>query len=220
MNLQHGPKIRSLTSTESLASLESWRNNVLYGLRLNPDFRPYLRENYKFGRKTKGKPCRDLTDEKETATIRNAATDREEVVERVVKTKEDKAVEVDILLDQIANYASTVPRNDITKESDSLAEVWKKIRQFYNKQQTGSSLNDVWNVRREADETPQALFGRMKQMYDDNLLTPDGINHIDGAVTEEEELTPTLHNTIILHWMQTLHPELRDLVTEIYHPTP
>ena len=50
-NLVHGPKIRTLTTSESVATLESWKANVIYGLRLNPDFRPYLEDDCVFGRK-------------------------------------------------------------------------------------------------------------------------------------------------------------------------
>ena len=208
-NLAHGPKVRSLTPKESLATIECFKNNVLYGLRLNPDFRPYLAENFIFGKKTRTNPYRDLTDDITTATD----DDNHEVI-TVIKSKEDKSVEVDWLLDQISNYAPNIPRNDIVKDSKSLNEVWQKIRLHYNKQQAGSLLNEVWNIKREIDETPQALFARIKQMYDDNLLTRDGLIHIEGTVTEDEELSPTLHNNIILHWLQVLHPELRELVTQ------
>ena len=50
-------------------------------------------------------------------------------------------------------------------------------------------------------------------MYDDNLLKQGGLVYID-QINEDEELSPTLHNTIILHWLQILHPKLRDLVTQ------
>ena len=207
-NLKHGPKVRCLTQNETLATLESWKNNVLYGLRLNPDFKPYLHETCIFGRKTRNKPNRDLADDIKVEVI------NDQDVTTVLKAKEDKSVEVDWLLDQVANYAPNIPRNDITKDSKSLNEVWQKIRQYYNKQQAGSLLNDVWNVKREIEETPQALFGRMKQLYDDNLLTTDGLQYVEGRVDEDEELSPTLHNTIILHWLQVLHPELRDRITQ------
>lgn len=215
-NLQHGPKVRTLSAKETLSTLESWRSTVIYGLRLNPDFRPYLKEGVTFGKRTRNKPYRDLTDDIKTEKQKVKVNDQEveQDVDIVVKCKEDKAVDVDLLLEQIANYAPNIPRNDITKDCKSLGEVWQRIRQFYNKQQAGSLLNEVWNIRREVEESPQALFSRMKQIYDENLLTTDGLYHVDGKVDEDEELSPTLLNTIILHWLQTLHPELRDLVSQ------
>ena len=40
------------------------------------------------------------------------------------------------------------------------------------------------------------------------------MKYIDAPLTEDEELSPTLHNTIILQWLDLLHPQLRDLVTQ------
>ena len=206
-NLYSGPKIKALTPTETFASLESWKANVIYGLRLNKDFQPYLAEGYIFGKKSRAKPYRDLQDDVKTERVNDAD------VVTVTTPKSEKAVIVDLMLDQIANWASCIPRNDITRDCSSLSDVWRRIRQFYNKQITGSLLNDVWNIKRQSEETPQALFSRLKQMVDDNLLTTDGLNHIDGKVSEDEELSPTLHNYLVLHWLQLLHPDLRDLVT-------
>ena len=211
-NLYHGPKVRCLTTKETLSTLETWRQTVIYGLRLNADFRPYLNEGARFGKKSKARPYRELNDDVKVEKVTVNEVEQELVT--VVKSKEDKIVDVDLMLEQIANYATNIPRYDITRDSASVSEVWQKIRQYYNIQQAGSLLNDVWNVKREYEESPQALFGRMKQLYNDNLLTTDGLIHVDGAVSEDEEMSPTLHNTIILHWLQVLHPELRDLVTQ------
>jgi hypothetical protein len=184
---------------------------VLYGLRLNPDFKPFLKDNFEFGRKTKNTPFRNLTADTITVTEKVGTEDVE--TEKETVSAEEKADIVDLLLEQISNYAPTVPRNDIVKDSKSLKEVWTKIKLHYNKQQAGSLLNECWKVKRESDETPQALFSRLRQMYDENLLTEDGLYHVDGRVREDEEMSPTLLNTIILQWLELLHPQLRDLVT-------
>ena len=191
-----------------MSSIESWKNNVLYGLKLNPDFREFLVADYVFGRKTKLNPCRNLVDDVKEQKING------ENVHVITRSKEDKAADVDMLLEQIANYCPHVTRNEIVKDSESLKEVWYKIRLAYDIQQTGSLINDCFNVKRNLDETPQALFGRLRQMYDDNLLTAGGLHHDRGPLTEDEEMSPTLLNSIILQWLQILHPQLRDLVTQ------
>lgn len=209
-NLGYGPKVRNLSTKETLSSLETWKQTMIYGLHLNPDFKPYM--DTIFGRKSRLKPTRSLEDTQET--VRETVNDVERDVTRIVKSKEEKLATVDLMLEQIANYATNIPRLDITKDSDSLSEVWNKIRQYFNIQRSGSLLNEVWNVKREFEETPQALFGRMKQLYCENLLTTDGLTHVEGRVLEDEELSPTLHNTIVLHWLQVLHPDLRNLVAQ------
>ena len=62
-NLYHGPKVRCLTTKETLSTLETWRQTVIYGLRLNADFRPYLNEGARFGKKSKARPYRELNDD-------------------------------------------------------------------------------------------------------------------------------------------------------------
>ena len=218
MNITHGPKLKPLTTNESLSSLEIFKSNILYGLRLNPDFREYLEEGVVFGRKSRTYPTRSLDDVyKVEEVIVEDATTKERTVrkERVLyKSSATRCADVDLLLEQVSNYCPHVPRTDITKDCRSIKEVFNTIRLFYNKQVTGASLNEVWNVRRELEESPQVLFARMKQLYLDNLLTTEGLNHVEGQVLEDEEMAPTLLNTIVLHWLQVLHPNLRDLVTQ------
>lgn len=215
MNLQHGPKIRTLTSNETLSTLETWKSTIQYGLRLNPEFKEYLEEGYIWGRKTRINPSRELKDvyKKETIVDPKDNTKTEEVLVKI-RSKEECADVVDLLLEQVANYCPHVPRTDITKDCRSMKEVWVTIRSFYNKQLTGASMNDVWNVRRELDESPQALYARIKQLYIDNFLTTDGLIHTENQqVQEDEEMSPTLQNSIVLHWLQALNPNLRDIVT-------
>ena len=213
MNIAYGPKVKPLTSKESLSSLEAWRSNVTYGLRLNPSFREFLSDAMIFGKKTRTNPTRDLEDVYKKERMEQEDKTFAEVLVKS-KTKEERCDEVDLLLEQVANYCPHVPRTDITRDCGSMKEVWSTIRRFYNKQRTGASLNEVWNVRKELDESPQCLYARMKQLYLDNLLTTDGVRHTEGRVREDEELSPTLLNIIILHWLQVLNPNLRDLVTQ------
>ena len=203
-NLHHGPKIRCLTNKETVASIEGWKSTVLYGLRLNQDFKPFLKPGVQFGRKSRAYPDRGLLPDTRVVKV-----DGEDVTE-VTVSSEEKCEIVDLLLEQISNYAPTVPRNDIVRDSKDLKEVWAKIKLHYNKQQAGSLLNDCFKVKREPDETPQALYSKLKQLYDENLLTAGGLKYIDAPLTEDEELSPTLHNTIILQWLDLLHPQLRD----------
>ena len=214
--LKYGPKPRSLTPNETLNSLEVWKCNILYGLRVNEAFRPFLVDGFVWGRKSKTTPYRSLKDD----VVQHAAVEgtNGSIVtparEEIVKTREDKAYDVDLMLDQIANYAECIPRNDIVKDSESLEVVWQKIRLFYNLQSSGSLLNECWNIRRLPDETPQALYARLKQTYDENLIHKNSLFHVYGKLSEDEEMSPTLHNTIVLHWLEILHPKLRSLVTQ------
>ena len=182
----------------SIQEFESWRHSVIFNLRLDGEFRPYLAEGFVFGAKTRSKPSRDLRD-----TTGDHA-----------KSKELKCQEVDLMLEHIAQYCPKIPFNDIAKDCASLDEVWQVVRLHSNIETSGALLNNAWNITRLPNESPQALYSRLKQAYDDNLIRKSTIKYKDQVLTEDEEMTPTLHCTIILHWLQILHPKLRDLVTQ------
>ena len=200
---QLGPRLEVLQPRESFAKFETWRQNILYHLSQNAGFQAYL--TVIFGKKTRAKPNRDLkTDLKPDGDVDPSG-----------KSAATKCIQVDMMMEQISNWClNVVPRNDITRDCESIDAVWQKLRLFYNMETTGSLLNDTWGVVREPDETPQALYSRLKQLYDDNLLKKDGLKHVDGRLEEDEDLSPTLHNTIVLQWMNILHPKLRDTVTQ------
>ena len=131
------------------------------------------------------------------------------------QTAEDKCEIVDFLLDSIACYLPLIPTDDVLK-CGSMNDVWKLIRIHSNIEATGSLLNGVWNVTRQPDESPQALWSRLKQQYDDCLMKRDELKYIDTKLEVDEVMSPTLHNVIILHWLQLIHPKMRDMVTQRY----
>ena len=52
---------------------------------------------------------------------------------------------------------------------------------------------------------------------DDNLLKANGsIRHHGENVTNDEELTPTLENVIVITWLRLVHPDLPALIKQRY----
>ncbi|KAJ8344559.1 hypothetical protein SKAU_G00318880 [Synaphobranchus kaupii] len=51
---------------------------------------------------------------------------------------------------------------------------------------------------------------------EDSLLRPNGLSHHGEAVTEDEELSPTLENVVVLTWLKLIHPSLPRLVKQRY----
>ncbi len=55
----------------------------------------------------------------------------------------------------------------------------------------------------------------MLALFEDNLLTPGGgLRHHGEALPNDEDLSPTLENTIVLLWLQMVHPGLPQLVKQ------
>ena len=52
---------------------------------------------------------------------------------------------------------------------------------------------------------------------DDNLLKANGsIRHYGENVTNDEELTPTLENVVVITWLRLVHPDLPALIKQRY----
>ena len=49
-----------------------------------------------------------------------------------------------------------------------------------------------------------------------SLLSANGLTHHGGHVAEDEELTPTLENFVVLTWLRLIHPSLPRLVKQRY----
>ena len=198
--LRTGPPVKVLEEPfKSIAQFECWKHSVAYNLRLDPDFKPYLKPNVVFGKKSRAAPNRAL---------QTTGTGDDRV------TAEEKCDIVDMMLMQISNFCPTIPHNDIVKDCASLNEVWQTIRLHSNIESSGALLNDCFNITRNSSETPQQLYSRLKQAYDDSLIKANSLKYRDAVLAADEELSPTLHCSIILHWLQLLHPGLRDLVTQ------
>ena len=102
------PKLEHLNKVETITSFHNWKETMIYSLYLDDAFKPYLKENVTWGLKTS------------TALYRGFVDD----VGENALTREDKCAILDLMLGQIANYATVISRNQITKNSRSLNEIW------------------------------------------------------------------------------------------------
>ena len=102
------------------------------------------------------------------------------------------------------------------KNSTSIQSVWNTICAHFGFQVTGAHFLDFAGLCLEADECPEDLFQRLMAFVEDTLLRANSLSHHGKVATEDEELTPTLENFIILTWLKLIHPELPKLVKQRY----
>lgn len=201
------PKQWSLTKNETVNSVENWRQNLIYGLSLDPICAPYLKSDVVWGKKTAQNPNRGFIDD--VAPIPEARR----------KTAEQKVAALELMLGQIANYCVVISRSSIVKQSTSLDDIWQKIRQHYGFQSSGSHFLDLASIRLEPDERYEDLFQRLMAFFEDALLTRDsGLTHHGEVPQGDEDLSPTLENTIVFVWLQLINPGLPGLVKQRYGP--
>ena len=197
------PKQWKLTKDETINSFESWRQNLLYGFSQEKIFAPFLETTWQ--KKTATNPHRGLQD------------DGSSVPEAKRLTATQKNTHLELLLGQIANFCPIVSRSSIIKNSVSLNDVWQKIRLHYGFQSTGAHFLDLSNIHLSPDERPEDLYQRLMAFFEDNLLTVGGgISHQGETISTDEDLTPTLENTIVFLWLQLINPGLPQLVKQKY----
>lgn len=115
------------------------------------------------------------------------------------------------MLGQIANYCPVISCHSIVRNSTSIDSIWQAIFSA-----RGLTI-DFLAIKREPDERPEDLSQRLMAFMDYNLLRKDlGITHMGEAVTEDEELTPSLENLFVLTWLRLVHADLPKVVKQRY----
>ena len=204
-NAAIAPKQWCLTKHETVNSFENWRQNLIYTLSLDPNFAPYLVDGVQWTKKTRADQYRGFQNDPNT------------VDEAIRKTRAQKASMLELMLGQIANFCPVIARNTIVKSSTSVSSIWQTIRLHYGFQNTGAHLIDFSSLKLEPNERPEDLYQRIMAFAEDNLLRQNsGITHHDEQITEDEELSPTLENFLVLTWLRLIHNDLPKLVKQRY----
>lgn len=201
------PKQWSLTKNETITSFQAWKQNLQYILSLDNNFAPFLLDNVTWEKKSTAAPLRGQTD------------DGEDVAVEKRRTAAQKVTHLELMLGQIANYCPIISRNTIVKNSTSLTTIWQAIRQHFGFQTSGAHFLDFSKFKLEPDERPEDLFQRMNSFVEDNLLKHDGtITHHGALPTEDEDMSPTLENFIVLQWLHLIDRNLPAMVKQRYGP--
>lgn len=120
------------------------------------------------------------------------------------------------MLGQIANYCPVISRNTIVRNSTSIDSIWQAIRLHYSFQTTGAQLIDFVDIHLETDERPEDLYQRLKAFTEDSLLKARVLSHHGETLAEDEELSPSLENFIVVKWLRLINGDLPKLVKQRY----
>jgi hypothetical protein len=119
---------------------------------------------------------------------------------------------LDLMFGQITNYCPVISRNTIVKNPTSLDQIWQTIRL-----NNGFQFLHFNEIKLRPDERPEDLYQRLLAFIDDNLLKREGgTTHHSDAIDDDEEMTPTNENLIILTWLCLINSELPRLVKQRY----
>ena len=199
------PKQWALTKIETITSFEAWRQNLQYTLSLDPNFASFLVEGTSWLKKSSTTPLRGFAD------------DGDNIPEASRRTAAQKSTHLELMLGQIANYCPIISRNTIVKNSTSVNQIWQAIRLHFGFQSSGSHFLDFNNIHLEPGERPEDLYQRLNSFVEDNLLKSNGSIRHHGEIPEnDEDMSPTLENFVVLTWLRLVHPDLPALVKQRY----
>ena len=206
MAASRAPKQWALGKNETVTTFNAWKDNLVYILSLEPKFAAFLVPDFEWQKHSSADPNRGFQDD---AGVNNDPP--------TGSKKEDKVKNLTLFLGQIANYATIISRNQIVKNSTSLKDIWRKLREHYGLQASGSKFIDLINVRLIPGERYEDLYQRLLAFFEDNLLSVgDTIKHHGEDITSTEELTPSLENMVVLLWLERIHVSLPGLIKQKY----
>ena len=197
------PKQWCRTKHETINSFENWHQNLQYTLSLDANFTPFMIDGSSWGKKSKGSPLCGFKDDADPEKANS-------------HTAPQKVTQLELILGQIASYCPVISRNTIVKNSTSFNDIWQAIRLPFGFQSSGSHFLDLSDIKLEADECHDDLYQRLVAFIEDNMLEANGISHHGTQLTDDDEMTPTVENIIVLMWLKPIHPELRRLVKQRY----
>ena len=135
---------------ETISSFEDWKSNLLFTLKQDKDFSPFLKKGVTWSKKKVDPVKRGLLD-------------------LGGKTAEDRASDLELMLESISSFCPPVRKSSILDNSRSLDDVWQAIRLHYGFKTSGANFLDFVDIKLEAGERHEDLFQRMASFIDDNL---------------------------------------------------
>ena len=202
-----------LTESETLISFEAWRSNLVYRLNSDPKFAIFLLEGVVWQKHARAQgDTRGL----QSDLLPADDPDNPNGPNPAGFTAAQKVQNLDLMLQQIANFCPIISRRTIIYESTSISSVWQSIKLHFGFQTTGGNFIDFVGVKFTPPERPETLYQRMLSFVENNLLSPGQLTHKGEDVTEYEDISPTLENLVVLLWLQQLHPNLPAVVKQKY----
>ena len=174
-----------LSESETLNSFLEWRNTLEFYLKCDKDFGQFLAPGFRWQRTSASGDHRGC----KSADVRN---------------------QLDRMLGVIASFAPSFLHGDITEDSESLADIYNFIREYFNFTSSEVSLLKFTELKREVvdgrPERPQHLYRRIRQFVRDNLLRRDGtLRHNNSPTTQDEQFSPTLERLLVIKWLELIH---------------
>ena len=101
------PKCHGLTASETSASFEVWKENLLFNLAIDGSFEEFLEDNFKW----------------ESRTVNNRGLQPDDTAMPNAKTAKQKPALLQLMLGSIASYATVISRQFIVGDALCLNDI-------------------------------------------------------------------------------------------------
>ena len=185
-----------LTEEETLTSFEDWKNNLIFYLKQDTNFKKFLKA--------------DAVWHKSSSNVEHRGLESAEVL-----------LQLKNFLGVIASLSPPLLHGDLIDDSTSLADIFKQLCTYYQFAPSEATFIKFVNIKRETTngvlERPLHLYLRMRQFIQENLLLRTGkIMHNGQIPTSDEVLSATTERLIVLRWLEVLHPALPSHVANMF----
>ena len=195
-------KLEVLTENETIASVNSWQQNIEFHLASCNEFSQFLASDFTWGPKS-------ITDRGLTSDTEGPTADR--------KTAAQKCFVLNHMLGLIISYCPENIRLEIERKATSLKWIWQRVRRHYGFSKSEGHFLKLANIRLKEGERHESFFQRLMSHLYDNLLTTDSGVVFDGqAVTENEEMSPTVERLAVFLWLKLIDERLPLYVARVY----
>lgn len=86
-----------------------------------------------------------------------------------------------------------------------MGDIWHAVRLHFGFQTTGAHFIDFDEIHLNPDERPEDLYQQLMAFLEDSLLKFNTLSHHGTTFEEEEELSPTLENIVVLRYLHQVY---------------
>ena len=133
------------------------------------------------------------------------------------RTAEQKAIQLEFMLQRIATWIPVISSKEIVDRSTSLKGIWGVLRNHYGVLPTGGRFLDLNQIRFSPGERYETFFRRIQGFVDEQLVTSTcGLLHHGENITVNEDFSPTIENMVVYIWLNEIDTGLPQLVKHKY----
>ena len=209
----------------SSAEFKPWTNHLINFLQQDVNNFLYLPggiyETWKPANEVAGRKRIDLLDEEKDDDVKVIDAGSDNAVSKNAKKAKllnTRNAQLGRMLQHIVSFVHYNEANDIDMSSTSVEWIFKYLRQHYNIEPKGANFLKITEHSYTSGTLPQVFYKKFRAAFVENLRKQGEVmNHKGGAaLTEDETLSPSFEDTIVLWALEKIDKRLPKKVRRDY----